>query len=240
MLIAWIIGIFILGASYASILGDIDNFVNNSDFYSRVVGSNPNYTTAQMFVSMVTSMISLFALVPVLMSVLKLRGEEKEGRSEHVLSRVVSRVKYLSCYTILGFITSILVQCATAVGIYSVSAAALPDPGDLTLGYLLKANFVYLPAIWVMIGMTILLIGLLPKATLVIWGYFGFTFFATFIGRIPDILPGWFSKITPFGYVPQLPVDEINYTALAVLTVIAVGLTAAGFVFYRRRDMVTA
>ena len=239
-LIAWVIGIFVLGASYGSILGDIDTFVANSDFYSQVVGSNPNFTTAQMFVSMVTSIISLFALVPVLLAALKLRNEEKEGRAEHTLSRVVSRLKYLSGYTILAFITSILVQCATAIGIYSAGVSVLPDPGDLTLGYLLKANLVYLPAIWVMIGVAVLLIGVLPKATPVIWGYFGFTFFAVFMGRIPDVIPGWLKNITPFGYVPQLPVDSINYTTLAILTVIAIGLTAAGFVFYRKRDMVTA
>jgi len=239
-LFAWIIGIFLLAASYASILGDIENFVNNSEFYAQVIGLNSNFTTAQMFVSMVISMISLFALVPVLTAAMKLRGEEKDGRTEHVLSRAVSRVRYLSGYTVIAFSTSVLVQFATALGLYSVAVAVLPDPGDLTLGYLLKATFAYLPSIWVIIGAAVLLIGLLPRATGAVWGYFGFTFFATFIGRIPDVLPEWFPRLTPFGYTPQLPVDEINYMTLAVLTGIAAALTAAGFFFYSKRDMSAA
>ena len=236
-LIAWAISIFVLGASYGSILGDIDNFVANSEFYSMVIGSSPSFTAAQMFVSMVTSIMAMIALVPVLTVALKPRGEEKEGRTEHVLSRVVPRVKYLSGYTILAFAASVLVQCATALGIYAAAVAVLPDPGDLTLGYLLKANLVYLPAMWAMIGVTVLLIGLLPKAANVIWGFFGFSFFATFLARIPDLLPDWLGKLTPLGYVPQLPVDSINYGTLAVLTVIAAALTTAGFVFYRKRDV---
>ncbi len=237
-LISWILGIFILGASYGSILGDIENFVSSSEFYSMIIGANENFTTAQMFVSMVTSIISLIGLVPVLTAALKLRSEEKDGRIEHVLSRAVSRINYLSGYTILAFLSSILVQLATAFGIYFVAISVLPDPGTLTLGYLIKANFVYLPAIWVMLGLAVLIMGLAPKATPIIWGYYGLTFFATFIARLPDLLPSWFSKITPYGYIPQLPVDSINYTTLAILTVIAAVLTAAGFVFYSKRDMV--
>jgi len=238
-LIVWAVSIFVLGASYGSILGDIDTFVANSDFYAQIIGANPDFTTARMFVSMVTSIMAMIALVPVLTVALKPRGEEKEGRAEHVLSRPVTRVKYLSGYTVLAFVASILVQCATALGIYDAAAAVLPDPGDLTLGYLLKANLVYLPAMWVMIGVTVLLIGLLPKAANVIWGFFGFSFFATFLARVPGLLPDWIGKLTPLGWVPQLPVDSVNYGTLTVLTVIAAALTTAGCVFYRRRDMAT-
>ncbi|MCL1917874.1 MAG: ABC transporter permease [Peptococcaceae bacterium] len=237
IMLAWIIAIFVLGASYGSILGDIDNFVENSDFYSMMIGANPDFTTAQMFVSMVTAIMALISVIAVLMAALKLRGEEKDGRAEHVLSRVVSRVKYMSDYVIMAFAVSVLAQAATALGIYLAALSVLPDPGDLTLGYLLKANMVYLPAMWVMIGATIFLIGILPKATPIIWGYYGFTFFAVFIGRFPDIFPDWFPKTTPFGHIPQLPVDSINYGTLAVLTGIAVVLTAAGVICYRKRDM---
>ncbi|MDR2736059.1 MAG: ABC transporter permease [Gracilibacteraceae bacterium] len=237
VLLAWIIAIFVLGASYGSILGDIDNFVANSDFYAMMIGANLEFTTAQMFGSMVISIMALITVIAVLMVTLRLRGEEKDGRAEHVLSRVVSRMKYMSGYVVLALAASVLAQLATALGIYLSALAVLPDPGDLSLGYLLKANMVFLPALWVMMGVTVFLIGILPKATPVIWGYYGFTFFAVFIGRIPDLLPAWVPKTTPFGYIPQLPVDSINYGTLAVLTGIAAVLTVAGFVFYRKRDM---
>jgi ABC-2 type transport system permease protein len=236
----WLIGIFVIAASYGSILGDsFDNFIASSDFYSQMVGTNPDFPMAQMFVSMITVIMSFFSLAPVLMAILKLRSEEKEGRTEHVFTRVVSRMKYMASYTIIAFVTGVLAQGAIAVGVYASASSVMSDPGALTLGYLLKATMVYVPAIWVIIGITVLLVGLLPKATGAIWGYFGFTFFAVFVGRMPGLFPDWFSKLTPYGHVPQLPVDTINYGTLAVLVVIAAALTAAGFVFYRKRDTVT-
>ncbi len=238
MIIAWTVGMFILGASYGAILDGIDEFVASNEFYQQLIGSHPDFTLAQMFVSMVAAIMALIALASVLITIMKPRSEEKDGYTESVLARAVSRGKYLSGYAVLAFAGSVLVQCAIAIGLYMSAVAVLPDPGDLTLGYLLKANLVYVPAMWVMIGVAVLLIGLAPKATSAIWGYYGFTFFAFFIGRIPNLLPDWLEKITPFGYVPQLPVDSVNYATLTALVVIAVALTIGGIVFYRKRDLV--
>lgn len=238
-LIVWVVGIFMLGASYASILGQIDEFVASSEFYAAIIGMMPGYTTAQMFVSMVTSIGALFAAVPALMSILRLHSEEQDGRIENILSRVVSRQKYMAGYTLVALVSSVVLQCATAAGIYLVASMTLSNPADLSLGYLLKANLVYLPAIWVMLGITIFLIGFIPKRTRIIWGYFGFSAFMALAGRMPDLFPEWVSKLQPFGYIPQLPVDEIHYPTLVIMAVIAIALAAAGFVFYRKRDMVS-
>jgi ABC-2 type transport system permease protein len=193
-----------------------------------------------MFVSMVNAIMSLIALAPVLVVILKLRSEEKDGHTEHVLSRAVSRGKYLCGYVVMALAASVLVQSAIAVGIYASAVAVLPDPGDLTLGYLLGANLVYLPAIWVMIGGAVWLTGMWPKATAVIWGYYGVVFFALFIGRIPNLLPAWLNKLTPYGYIPQLPMDKVNYATLAILTAVAAVLVVGGTVFYRKRDTIAA
>lgn len=235
-LIAWFIVMFSLGAAYGSILGDIDTFVGQSEFYQKIIKINEEFSIAKMFITMVTSILSLIGTIPVIIAALKLRSEEKDGRLEHVLSRAVSRTKYLACYVTLAFLASVLFQFSNALGIYTAAASVMPNPSELSLGYLLQANLVYLPALWVMIGGAILLIGLLPKATVAIWGYFGFTFFAAFIGMAAG-LPKWLNKLNPFGYIPQLPTDTINFVTLTILTVIAAALTAVGFIFYRKRDM---
>jgi ABC-2 type transport system permease protein len=238
LIVCWVF-VFAIAASYAAILDGIDDFLEQNEMYAMIIGSNPNFTSAQMFVSMVTSIMSMLALIPVLMAILKVRGEEKEGRAEHLLSRSVSRVRHMSGFAVLAFASAVLMQFGIITGIYSVAASVLPDPGELSLAYLFKAVMVFLPAIWVMLGAAVLLIGLLPKAAPVIWAYYGFAFFAIMMGRIPGLLPAWSLKLSPFGHIPQLPVDEVNGLTLAVLTLIAAGLTALGFVFYRKRDMQT-
>lgn len=155
----------------------------------------------------------------------------------NVLSLAVSRQAYMASYVLIALIASILVQCAAALGIYTSAVAVLPDPGTLTLGYLLKANLVYVPALWCMLGLTILLIGLLPRMTAIIWGYFGFSFFVTFLRRLPDFIPEWLANLTPFTYIPNLPIDEIDYSKLVALTGIGVAMAIIGFAAYRRRDI---
>lgn len=233
-LIAWFIVMFVLGASYGSILGDIESFIAESSLYQQIIGINDDYSTAEMFMAMVNSIMSLICIVPLLVAALKPRSEEKEGRAENILALAVPRGRYLAAYTCLAFASSVLLQFATAIGLYAAGSAVVE--GTISFGFLMKASFVYLPALWVMIGIAILLIGVLPKATGAVWGYFAFSFFTAFMGRVLD-LPDWLPKVSPFGYIPQLPVDTVNYGTLAVLTLIAAALTAAGFIFYRRRDV---
>jgi len=237
-LITFFIVMFVLGASYGSILGDIETFVAENEFYQNLIGVNDNYTLVMMFASMVSAIMALICIVPLIMAVLKLRGEEKDGRAENILARSVSRPKYLLGFVVLAFAASIIFQCATALGLYSSAMAVLPDTSELSLGFLLQANLVYLPALWIMIGLAVLLIGLWPRFSAYIWAYYGAVFLITFVGRFPEVLPSWLQKISPIGYIPQLPVDEINYLVLFALTLVAAGLTVTGFYFYRKRDMV--
>ena len=240
VLIIWLIIFFCLGASYGSVLGDIDSFIETSEFYQMVVGVGRviGFTNEELFAVMVNSLAALVCLVPLINVALKTRGEESEGRAEHILTRSVSRHKYLASYAIIAFVSAALFQITTAIGLYASASQVLENPDLLSLGFLLQANIVYTPALWVMIGGAILLVGLFPKATSAIWVYFAFTFFASFVGRMLE-LPKWLTVITPFDHVPQLPMEDINYLTMTVLTLIAAGLTAAGFYFYRKRDMLT-
>lgn len=236
----WLIGLFVIGASYGSILGTIDTFVQSSDFYSMVIGANPDYSTAQMFVAMVNSLMALCSVFPVVSMVMKLRSEEKEGYCQNVLSGAVSKERYLASFVVIGIVMAVLAQCATALGIYVSALATLPDPGMLPLGFMLKANLVYVPALLVMLGAAVMLIGLLPRAAGAIWGYFGFSFLVTFLGRMPDLIPDWAKKATPFGWIPSLPVDKINWIPLGLLTLTAFALIGIGFAAYCRRDVSAA
>lgn len=236
----WIIGMFVIGASYGSILGTIDQFIESNEFYSMLIGTSPDFSAAQMFASMVTAEMSLCAVFPVLTMVMKFRSEEKDGYYLTILSGAVSKYRYLSSYAGIALLTGLLVQLAAALGIYTSAVVVLPDPDTLPLWYLLKANLVYVPALWVMLGIAVLLIGLRPRMAVAIWGYFGFSFFVTFLGRLPDFLPEWVVKLTPFGWIPNLPTDEISIPTLVLLTGIAIVLILGGLAAYRRRDVSAA
>ena len=236
-IITWIIVMFLLGASYGSILGDIDYFIANNEFYQMLLGDADGFSTTVLFAAMQNAMMAIIALVPLVMIILRARGEEKEGRTEAVLAASVKRNTYFASFVATAFVASLFMQLANASGLYLAAIAVLPDPGELPLGMLLQANLVYLPALWVMMGITVFLLGALPKATAAIWAYFGFAFLMMLIGRMPDVLPAWVNYLSPFHYVPEMPVDDMSWPVMLVLTAIAVCLTAAGFFFYNRRDV---
>jgi len=246
-LIAWFVVMLTLGASYGSVIGDIDKFVADSPDYLKIIGipeaildtmseAEKGQIIVDYFGVFVTSMMTLVCIVPLINAVMKLRSEEKDNRAEHILSRVVTRKKYLGGYVILAFTASVFIQCATAVGLYSSVAATVGgDASPFTFGGLMQAYMAYLPALWVMIGIAVLLIGAFPKASGAIWGYFGFVCFVSFIGGMLD-LPKWLLSVSPLHHIPQLPLDEMTVAPLIVLTITAAILTAAGFIFYTKRD----
>jgi len=249
-LIIWIILMFVLGASYGSVIGDISTFVGDSPDYLQILGmpkelvdtlsgAEKEAMVQTYFLSFVTTMMTLVSIVPLLIAAMKPRNEEKDQRSEHVLSRVVPRVKYLAGYTILAYVSSVLIQCATAVGIYASATSIVGAANPFSLGMLLKAYLAYLPALWVMISLAVLLIGALPKISGAIWGYFGFVCFASFIGEVLG-LPDWLLKLAPLKHVSQVLLVDINYPPLIVMTIIAAILTVTGLAFYQKRDMVMA
>ncbi|MCL1823095.1 MAG: hypothetical protein FWG44_02730 [Oscillospiraceae bacterium] len=251
-IIVWFIVMFALGASYGSILGEIDEFVGDSPEYLTVIGipeeivekmtdADKKEIISKYFGVFITSMMTLVGLIPVIIAAMKPRNEEKDNRAEHILARGISRTKYLFGYVLIAYISSIIMQCATAVGLYLSASSVAGEAGipeSFMLGSLLKSYLSYLPAMWVILGFTILVIGLLPKASGMIWGYYGFVCFMSFIGGFPDLLPAWVAKISPMSYIAKVPLDDINFTNLALLTGLAAVLTALGFFHYRKRDLV--
>ena len=258
-IIVWVIVMFATGGSYGSVIGDIPGFVGNSPEYLTLMGIPAEMlehisdeAKAEIIVDgfgvFVMSMMSLIALIPVLMAALKLRGEEKYGRVEHVLSRSVSRTKYLFGFTAIAFMSSVLMQIATVLGLYYTTEAVTANSeqfNPFVLENLFKASFVYLPAFWIIVGFATLLIGFFPKLTGIVWGYYGFVCFATLMGGMA-VLPEWLMKLPPMSYIPEIRVtdlnlfesEEIRLVALSVMCGVAIVLTVAGFVGYRKRDMV--
>ena len=233
-IIAWAIVLFCLAASYGTVLPDIEMFVEESLFYQMVIGANAEYSTLEMFTATVNVIAALVAVVPLLVITLRPRTEEREGRAEVVLAGPVSRDNFLAGYITPAFAASILFPVVSALGLYVSSVAVLEEP--IALDFLLRANLVFVPALWVMIGVAVLLIGVLPKASGAIWAFFGFSFFTEFVGRMLA-LPEWLSKVTPFGYIPILPVDDIDLVTLSVVSAIGLALTLVGSVFYEKRDL---
>ena len=262
LVIMVLVGMLMLGASYGAFLGDIESFVATNEFYQTLILSPAGidisllyelpveyaislmnqmlsaagFTVIEMFAGFVGGMMALMGLAALIVFTLKAKSEEKDIRAELVLAGSVSRTNYLLGFVVIAFVSAVLMQVVMGLGLYGLAIGTLANPADLSFVFVMQSVLVYVPALWIMIGVSVLMLGLWPKGTGVVWGYYGYTFFMDFIGGF-GIFPEWMRYTTPFGFVPQLPVDEINFVTMGLMTAVAVGLTVIGFLFYNRRDI---
>lgn len=233
-IISWVIGMFTLGASYGSIFGDIEVFFDGNGLLAEMIPRVEGVSLAETFLTFLFTIVSIVSTIPVLMFILKLKGEEKRNRMEHLYARSVSRINVLGSYIGIAFVASVVMQFMSVIGLWSAASAVMEEP--IALGTVLSSAFVYLPAMWVMIGVAVLLIGWLPSWTGLSWLYLGYTFIVVYMGGLLQF-PEWLGKLSPFGNVPQLPVEEFSLTSFLVLTLIAVALTYIGATEYKKRDI---
>lgn len=233
-IIAWIIGMFVLGISYGSVLGDLEAFISSSEIIQRMIPESQGFNLSERFVAILMTVLSIIGTVPTLMFILKLRSEEKSGRTEHLHARPVSRNKIIGSYTVISFIAAPIIQLMSIFGLWFAGLFVMDDA--IPLETFIKAGTVHLPAIWIMLGLAVFLIGFIPKLTGLIWLYLGYSFFTVYLGDMLQ-LPSWMGNLTPFGHIPQIPIEEANVLKMAALLLIAVGSTIAGFIGYNKRDI---
>lgn len=233
-IITWAIGMFILGVSYGSVFGDLESFFSNNEMISQMLTPVEGLTLTEQFVSMLMSVISMICTIPALMFLLKLKGEEKRNRTEHLLSRAVSRNSLLGSYLLLSILLGFVMLFLAILGLWAAAASVMEDP--IAFSLLFKAAMAYLPAIWVITGLSAFMMGVKPQFSGFSWLYLGYSFFVVYLGTMLQF-PEWMGNLSPFGHVPQLPVEEMNYVSISVLTSIAVVLIAIGFIGYRQRDI---
>ncbi len=233
-MIAWAIALFAIGVSYGSVLGDLDSFFADVDMMQQMLNPVEGYTLMEQFIAMLMSIMAMISTIPVLLAMLKIISEEKKNRTEHFLSRAVSRPRLIGSSLAIAFIVAFIMISLAAVGLWSAGAAVVEDGLDFIVVY--KAAIVYLPAIWVMLGITVTLIGISVKFSSFVWGYLLYSFIVVYLGNLLQF-PEWMMKLSPFGHIPQLPIEDMDWGVTVSLTLLAVVFMFIGFIGYRKRDL---
>lgn len=233
-IIAWTVGMLILGISYGSILGDLEGFISSSELIQQMVPEIVGKGMTESFITMLMTVLSILGCIPVLMFILRLKSEEDKGRLDQIYAGAVSRHSLLASYTAIGVIGVPLIQLMSVLGLWSSATFVMEDA--ITLNTMLKLGFVHLPAMLLMAGLAVFLIGFIPRLTGLSWVYLGYSFFVVYMGEMMK-LPKWMAKLSPFGHIPELPIEGRGLLEMAIMTVVAIGLMGAGFVGYKRRDI---
>jgi ABC-2 type transport system permease protein len=101
----------------------------------------------------------------------------------------------------------------------------------------LAAAIVKLPAVWVLVGVTVALFGVLPRfMAFGGWAVLAACALIEEFGR-PLRLSKRVLDLSPFAHVPKLPGGDVSAAPLLWLALVVVALATVGLLGFRRRDV---
>lgn len=234
-IIAWGIGVFVISALFGSILGELETYFADIEFLQVYLQGDSGTSMRDSFISLLMGIMSMIASIPVVMTIVKVKSEEGKNQTELIYSRAVSRNKLLGSYLGLAIITSFLMQTLIAIGLWSVGSWVLTD--GLDTGTIFLSAYVYLPAIWFLVALTTLLIGLKPKITGLTWFYVVYCFLTIYVGDLFD-LPEWVKSLSVFHLVSYMPLDDFAWSPTIAVTIGSVIVSMMGVIGYNKRDII--
>lgn len=233
-LAAWGIGLVAFGSVFGSLVGEVEIFLDEAPELQEFFGAAGNGALVEAFLSTVMLLLSLLATGYALAVALRLRSEESAGRAEPLLATAITRWRWASGHLAVAMGGGAAILLATAAGVGIVAAIQLRDASWVAT--MLGAGLVHVPAMWLVVGVTVALYGLVPRAAAWGWAVLGYAAVVGLMGDGLD-LPEGARVLSPFHHVPELPGDEIGVTPLVVLALATAFLVGIGWAGLRHRDI---
>ncbi|MEU9358860.1 ABC transporter permease [Streptomyces sp. NPDC048301] len=229
-------GLLVMGAMYGSILGQAEEMLGDIDQIQEALRRTGGSDVAESFASMVMVVLVVVASVYVVMAALRPRAEENAGRAEALLATGLTRARWAGGHLVVALAGGTALLLVGGLG-FGVLGALSSGDGGLVLS-LTGAALAYAPALWVTAGVAAVLFGWLPRAAQAAWVVPVYAFVTGYLGQLLRF-PDWTNDLSPFGHVPRLPADSMDWTPMAVLTLVAAALVLFGLKGLGRRDLLT-
>ena len=234
LLLGWVVGLFVAGLSIGSMGQEVDSLIGDSTMANDLFGQTGGADLVDSFYASILVMMALIGTAYVVSSALRLRGEESAGRVELLLATAVPRWRLLGSQLVVTLTGAALVVAACGLGAglaYGIRGDDLGAPPRL-----LGAALASLPAVWVVAGLAVALVGLAPRASSLAWAALAGCLFLWIMGPLLH-LPDWVMDLSPFSHIPQVPATSLTMAPLVVLTGVAAVLAAVGLAGFQRRDI---
>ena len=236
LLIGWSLGFAALGLVFGAVTDSVADLSKDSsaisDVLARIGGGN---AIVDSYLSTTAGLLALIAAGYAIQSTLRLRDEETAGHAEVLLSEPVARLRWAGGHLLFALLGPAVVL---AVAGFAEGLTYGLVNGDVAheLGRALASTIAQLPAVWVLAGVTIVLVGLFPRLAAVAWGALAVCLLVLLVGTTLQ-LDQWILDVSPFTHIPHLPGGSATVTPFVVLTVVAAGLATIGLTGLRRRNI---
>lgn len=230
--LAWSVGLFVLGVAYGAVGSDIEQVFRENPDMERFIPMGQSATDSYLAYTLVLG--AMLAGGFAVGSVLRLRGEEAGGRTEWVLATPVSRSSWMSAHVAVAVIGAVVVLAASGVGTGLGLGIAVDDLSQVSR--LLMASWSLLPAVLVLVGVAAFAYGLSPRWSLLAWAALAVTVVVGLFGELFR-LPTALRWLSPLEHLPLVPAEPVELLPILVCSGVALVAVAAGVVLLRRRDV---
>ena len=230
-IIGWTLGILLLGISYGSIGNDVQDLMGSSDFSNSVLGKGSDIT--ESFYAFAILMIALIAAGFTISSALRPLGEEDAGRIETLLATALPRRTWLLGHVAMTVLGSAIVLMAGGFGL-GLGFAMVTGDGS-AVGRYFAAMLPYLAPVLLLGAIARLLHGVVPRLAFLAWVGLAFCVVVMFFGellRFPDAV----LDVSPFSHLAFTPAEDVRWLPVIAVGLVALVLSTAGQVAFRRRD----
>ena len=234
--VGWAIGSAVFALAIGSLSGSFDTLLTDNPEMSemfRRMGAGAQDLRDAFYVAMLGIFVIVLAMHGTqLLS--RCRREEESGRAEALLATATSRRRLVASHLVLALVvpTLLVLVCGALFAV----PQAISDGSLEIVGTVAGAALALAPGVWLIVGLTMALLGLAPRLLSLAWAVVGWSLFVTWVGAVLN-LPDWALQATPFAALPQLPVEPMAWTPVLLETALAAGLVAVGIAGYRRRDI---
>ncbi|WP_031076732.1 ABC transporter permease [Streptomyces sp. NRRL WC-3742] len=223
-----------LGAMYGSVLGQADSMLKDVGRIREALTRVGGHSLTDAYAAYTLLVVAVVGAVYAVLAAQRPRAEEEAGRADPVLATGVSRTGWLGGHLVAALLGSTAVLLAAGVGFGLAGALSTGDAGRFPA--LVGAALAFAPAQWVTVGVAAVVYGWLPRAMPLAWIVPAYALLVGYLGPLLK-LPSALERLSPFGQVPRLPAAAMDWTPLAVLTLVAAALLALGLAGFGRRDV---
>ena len=238
-LTAWVVGVGVYSFFIGSLIKSMGEVLVDDPTYESYLDLL-GLTAADVYLGMVAAMAVVIALVVSLYLAWRIgavRNEEDSERVDQLLTRPLTRGRWLGGHLVLA-VASVLLLMFVNAGSTWVGARLTDAP--VSFVDLVAASANLLPVILLFGSLAVAMFGLAPRLTIAVpVAAAAVAYVVSFVGPALD-LPGWVTGFSPFYHVALVPVADYATMQGLVMLGLSIVVAGIGWVAFQRRDLVGA
>ncbi|MBS9372090.1 ABC transporter permease [Rhodococcus sp. B50] len=235
-MLAWSIALFLYGLLFGSAAHGLGNQLGDNETVDAVIARLGGTAVLEdAFVALALTMLGIAASAYAISATLRLHYEETAHRAESVIAGCVGRLHWVLSHLMFAMFGPAVALLTAGVAVALTYGAAVGDIAG-TAPASLAGAVVQLPAVWICVGVTMVLFGWLPRFTPAAWAVYVMFLLIFSVGSLAE-LPQWALDAEPFGHLPKLPGAAFTPAPVMGEILLAIILIIVGAVGFRRRDL---